>query len=517
MERLPPSVTCHGSIHMKILLVYPLYPDTFWSFRHALRFIDRKASFPPLGLLTVAAMLPGEWEKRLVDMNVRPLRDADLAWADYVFISAMSIQRTSAQEVIDRCRQRGVKTVAGGPLFTACHEDFPQVDHLVLGEAEVTLPPFLEDLSRGEPRHVYADERRADLRDTPIPLWELIDMRDYAAMNIQYSRGCPFDCEFCDITALLGRTSRTKELPQLLAELESLHVRGWRGAIFFVDDNFIGDRKKLKRELLPAMIDWMEERGRPFYFYTEASIDLSDDGRLMELMVRAGFEEVFIGIETPHEDGLAESGKVQNKNRDLLASVRRIQRVGLQVHGGFIVGFDSDPPSIFDRQIRFIQESGIVTAMVGVLIALRGTRLYRRLQREGRLLGDATGNNTAVTLNFIPRMEVKTLIGGYRTILDTIYSPRNYYQRVIRLFREYRPLPGRFRLQPGYVGALFKSILYLGVIGKERYYFWKLFFWSLFRKPRLFPLAITYAIYGFHFRKVAEKIRGSGTLSGEWH
>jgi radical SAM superfamily enzyme YgiQ (UPF0313 family) len=491
---------------MKILLVYPLYPDTFWSFRYALKFIDRKASFPPLGLLTVAAMLPGEWEKRLVDMNVRPLCDADLAWADYVFISAMSIQRTSAQDVIDRCRQRGVKSVAGGPLFTACHEDFPQVDHLLLGEAELSLPPFLDDLSRGEPRHIYADERRADLSDTPIPLWELVDIRDYAAMNVQYSRGCPFDCEFCDITALLGRTPRTKEIPQLLAELESLYLWGWRGAIFFVDDNFIGDRKKLKRELLPAMIAWMEERGRPFYFYTEASIDLADDGQLMELMVRAGFQEVFIGIETPLEEGLAESGKVQNKNRDLLASVRRIQRAGLQVHGGFIVGFDSDPPSVFDRQIRFIQESGIVTAMVGVLIALRGTRLYRRLQREGRLLGDATGNNTAVTLNFIPRMEVKKLIAGYRAILDTIYSPRNYYQRVIRLFREYRPLPGKFTLQPGYVGALFKSIILLGVIGTERYYFWKLFFWSLFRKPRLFPLAITYAIYGFHFRKVAEKI-----------
>jgi radical SAM superfamily enzyme YgiQ (UPF0313 family) len=491
---------------MKILLVYPPCPDTFWSFRYALKFINRKASFPPLGLLTVAAMLPETWEKRLVDMNVRPLGDDDLAWAECVFISAMSIQRASAREAIDRCRQRGVKIVAGGPLFTACHEEFPHVDHLLLGEAELTLPPFLEELARGEARHLYADERRADLRCTPIPLWELVDMRDYAAMNIQYSRGCPFDCEFCDITALLGRIPRTKEIPQLLAELESLYARGWRGAVFFVDDNFIGDRKRLKRELLPALVAWMEERGRPFYFYTEASIDLADDPRLMELMVGAGFEEVFIGIETPHEDGLAESGKVQNRNRDLLASIRRIQRAGLQVHGGFIVGFDSDPPSIFDRQICFIQESGIVTAMVGVLTALRGTRLYRRLLREGRLLGDATGNNTAVTLNFIPRMEVKSLIGGYRTILDTIYSPRNYYQRIIRLFREYRPPLRRFNLQPGYLGALLKSIMLLGVIGKERFYFWKLFFWSLVRKPRLFPLAITYAIYGFHFRKVAEKI-----------
>jgi radical SAM superfamily enzyme YgiQ (UPF0313 family) len=334
---------------MKILFVYPRYPDTFWSFRHALKFIGRKASFPPLGLLTVAAMLPDAWEKRLVDMNVRCCSDADLAWADYVFISAMTIQRDSAQELIARCRQLGVKTVAGGPLFTVCPEDFPEVDHLVLNEAELTLPRFLEDLQKGKPGHLYAEARRAAMKCTPVPLWELVDVRKYAAMNIQYSRGCPFDCEFCDITGLFGRIPRTKTLPQLIAELESLYVKGWRGAVFFVDDNFIGDRGKLKREVLPALIAWMEERGRPFYFYTEASIDLADDDRLMELMVRAGFEEVFIGIETPHDDGLAETGKVQNRNRDLLASVRRILQAGLQVHGGFIVGFDSDPPAIFDR------------------------------------------------------------------------------------------------------------------------------------------------------------------------
>lgn len=500
---------------MKILLVYPLCPDTFWSFRHAMKFIGRKASFPPLGLLTVAAMLPAEWEKMLVDMNVRPLADADLAWADYVFISAMTIQRDSAQEVIARCRQLGVKTVAGGPLFTACHEDFPDVDHLVLGEAELTLPPFLADLCSGVARHLYADDHWADLADTPIPLWDLIDVRNYAAMNVQYCRGCPFGCEFCDITALFGRRPRSKTREQLIAELDSLYVRGWRGAVFFVDDNFIGDKGKLKREVLPAMIDWMEWKGRPFYYYTEASIDLADDPRLMELMTMAGFEEIFIGIETPHEDGLVESGKVQNRNRDLLASVRRIQRAGLQVHGGFIVGFDSDPPSIFARQIRFIQESGIVTAMVGMLTALRGTRLHQRLQREGRLLGDASGNNTAIALNFIPRMEFRALIDGYRTILDTIYAPKNYYQRVIRLLREYRPKhQGKFHLQQGYLGALFKSILFLGIFGRERLHFWKLFFWSLARRPRLFPLAITYAIYGFHFRKVAEQITGNGMLAG---
>lgn len=498
---------------MKILLVYPHYPATFWSFRYAMKFIGRKASFPPLGLMTVAAMLPEAWEKKLVDMNVHPLDDADLQWADYVFISAMSIQRPSAFEVIERCAQLGVKTVAGGPLFTSCHGDFPQVDHLVLGEGEITLPLFLDDLQKGAPQRIYAAEGWAQLRQTPIPLWDLVNMRDYAAMNIQFGRGCPFDCEFCDITALFGRRPRSKDPAQILVELESLYVRGWRGAIFFVDDNFIGDKPRLKREVLPPIIEWMAARDYPFYFYTEASIDLADDAHLMDLMVQAGFEEVFIGIETPHEEGLAESGKVQNRNRDLLASVRRIQQAGLQVHGGFIVGFDSDPPSIFERQIRFIQESGIVTAMVGVLSAMRGTKLYQRLEHEGRLLKDSSGDNTATDLNFIPRMRPDALLAGYQRILDNIYEPRQYYQRVIKLFREYRPRPqGKFHRQQGHLGALFKSILLLGVIGRERLHFWKLFFWSLLRKPRLFPLAITYAVYGFHFRKVAEQIRQNRTF-----
>jgi len=500
---------------MKILLVYPHYPATFWSFRYAMKFIDRKASFPPLGLLTVAAMLPDSWEKRLIDMNVRSLTDKELAWADYVFISAMTIQRQSVREVIDRCRRLGVKTVAGGPLFTSCHEDFPEVDHLVLGEGEITLPLFLEDLRHGAPKRIYRADGWAQLAETPIPLWSLVKISDYAAMNLQYGRGCPFDCEFCDITALFGRRPRSKPLDRVLAELESLYACGWRGAVFFVDDNFIGDKPRLKREILPAIIDWMETREYPFYFYTEASIDLADDPQLLELMVRAGFEEVFIGIETPHEEGLAESGKVQNKNRDLLASVKRIQQAGLQVHGGFIVGFDSDPTTIFDKQIRFIQESGIVTAMVGVLTALRGTKLYQRLENEGRLLKGSSGNNTAIDINFVPRMQTEALIAGYQSILDNIYAPKQYYRRVIKLFQEYRPRPkGRFHLQKGHIGAFFKSILFLGVIGKGRLHYWKLFFWSLFRKPRLFPLAITYAVYGFHFRKVAEKLKGSGMFDG---
>ncbi|QEM68357.1 DUF4070 domain-containing protein [Geobacter sp. FeAm09] len=496
---------------MNILLVYPRYPDTFWSFRHALKFIGKKAAFPPLGLLTVAAMLPPVWDKRLVDLNVQPLSDRQLRWADYVFISAMTVQRRSVDDILARCRRLGIKTVVGGPLFTAAPAEFDGADHLVLGEAEVTLPRFLRDLERGRAQHSYAADRWADVGETPIPLWNLIDPAHYAAMNIQYSRGCPFDCEFCDITQLFGRRPRTKGTAQLTAELDALYAWGWRNGIFLVDDNFIGDKRKLKRETLPAMLAWMEQHRYPFTFFTEASIDLADDPELMDLMVKTGFEEVFIGIETPSEECLNETGKVQNKNRDLLACVRKIQQAGLQVQGGFIVGFDSDQPSIFERQIRFIQESGIATAMVGMLTALRGTRLHRRLFKEGRLLGDTSGNNTAVALNFIPRMKMETLVAGYRNILTSIYAPKNYYGRVIGFLREYRPLKrGSFHVKSGYCGAFFKAIVMLGVIGKERLQFWKLFFWSVVRRPGLLPLAITFAIYGYHFRKITEKIDWSG-------
>ncbi len=500
--------------HMNILLVYPEYPDTFWGFRHALKFVGKKAPFPPLGLLTLAAMLPTPWKKKLIDLNVQPLSDQEIIWADYVFISAMSIQRQSVIAILTRCRRLGVKTVAGGPLFTTAPEEFDDVDHLVLGEAEMTLNCFLRDLDKGHARHRYDADSFPDLVDTPLPLWEMIDLRKYGGMNIQYSRGCPFDCEFCDITHLFGRKPRTKSRERLVAEFDALYQHGWRGGLFLVDDNFIGDKPKLKNETLPAIIDWMNTHNHPYDLYTEASIDLADDNELMALMVKAGFEEVFIGIETPDDEGHSESGKSPNRNRDLLSSVKRIQEAGLQVQAGFIVGFDSDPPSIFERQIRFIQESGIVTAMVGILIALPGTKLYKRLLKEGRILRESSGNNTAIALNFIPSMKPEALISGYRTILNTIYAPRQYYQRVIRFLTHYQPQTQvRFRLKQGYVAAFFKSMLILGVISKERYHFWKLFFWSLARKPELFPLAITFAIYGFHFRKIAENIRWDGMVN----
>jgi radical SAM superfamily enzyme YgiQ (UPF0313 family) len=420
----------------------------------------------------------------------------------------MSVQRESVKRVISRCKTLGKKIVAGGPLFTAFQEEYQDVDHLVLNEAEITLQPFLTDLRNGEAKKLYTSKEWADITRTPVPLWELADLKHYSSMNIQYSRGCPYDCEFCDITALYGRVPRTKTKEQVLAELDSLVANGWKSDVFIVDDNFIGNKLKLKREILPSLIRWMNGKRHPFALSTEVSVNLADDEELMRMMVRAGFDAVFVGIESPNEESLVECKKIPNKNRDLLASVKKIQEFGLRVNGGFIVGFDNDPATIFERLTDFIQESGIITAMVGLLNAPKGTRLYQRLHKEGRILENSSGNNTDLSINFIPRMSPETLIEGYRKILRSIYSPKEYYARVRQFLKDYHPTQTRvFRFQMNYVNALLKSMVVLGVVGKERVHYWKLFFWSLLTRPRLFRLAITFSIYGFHFRKLfAEQI-----------
>jgi radical SAM superfamily enzyme YgiQ (UPF0313 family) len=488
---------------MNVLLVYPQFPDTFWSFKHALKFIRKRAALPPLGLLTLGGMLPAEWSKRLVDINVTKLTEKDLLWADCAFISGMVVQRESARETIARCKKAGLKVVAGGPLFTSEYDEFEDVDHFVLNEAERTLPPFLADLERGCAKRVYETSDFADIQKTPIPLWELADLKRYASMSIQFSRGCPFNCEFCNVTALFGHRPRIKTAEQIIAELDALYDLGWHGQVFFVDDNFIGNKQYLKAELLPALIEWhKDKRGVPFF--TEASVNLADDEPLMDMMVEAGFDAVFIGIETPDEQCLAECNKRQNKDRDLVEDVKRMQRAGLQVQGGFIVGFDGDTDSIFQRQIDFIQKSGIVTAMVGLLQAPAGTRLYQRLKQEGRLLGHMSGDNVDGTTNIIPSMDIDVLHEGYRHIMRHIYSHKYYYRRVKIFLREYRAPKIEIPLDFQRFLAFFRSNIRLGVLGKERFEYWRLMMWTLFRRPELFSLAITLAIHGHHFRKICE-------------
>jgi radical SAM superfamily enzyme YgiQ (UPF0313 family) len=490
---------------MNILMIYPEFPDTFWSFKHALNFVRRKASSPPLGLATIAAMLPGGWSKKLVDLNVNPLVATDLEWADMVFISAMVVQRDSAIKIIKQCKNAGLTVVAGGPLFTSEYENFTTVDHLILNEGELTLPPFLQDLENGNPKRIYQSGEYADIQQSPVPTWELVDMDKYDSMSIQLSRGCPFNCEFCNITAMLGHKPRLKTKNQILAELNKMYQLGWRRNVFFVDDNFIGNKRFLKEELLPAIIEW--RKGKTGYkFITEASINLADDEELMRLMARAGFISIFVGIETPDEDSLEECHKRQNRNRNLVDSVKALQRNGLEVMGGFIVGFDSDKPTIFHRQVEFIQKSGIVTAMVGLLQAPNGTELYRRMERENRLNHEMSGDNADGSTNIIPKMDIDELKNGYREILDQIYSPKLFYERVKSFLEVYQPAEQVVSLEIQEILALFRSIYHIGIRGGGRKYYWQLFFWSLFRAPQKFPLAITLSIYGYHFHTISEMI-----------
>ena len=488
---------------MKILLINPEFPDTYWSYKHALKFVAKKSLNIPLGLVTVSALLPREWSRKLVDTNVSLLQDKDIAWADLAFVTAMSVQGASATRIIERCRKLGTPVVAGGPLFTEEHERFPDVDFLVLNEAEITLPPFLRDLMDGIPKRIYRSDSFANMAESPPPDYSLLQLDKYAMAGIQYSRGCPFDCEFCDITALFGRRVRTKDPVQVIQELDNLYRLGWRGPVFFVDDNFIGHKKKLKQELLPGIIRWMEAHDRPFTFVTEASINLADDIRLMEIMVSAGFSKVFIGIETVEEACLTECNKVQNHNRDLIRCVHSIQHIGMEVTAGFIVGFDHDPANIFTRMTDFIQRSGIITAMVGLLNAPRLSKLYIRLENEGRIISSFTGDNTDYTMNFVPVMDRDMLMKGYRSVIEGIYSGRSYYERVKRFLISYDPpFREQTRITCKKITALLKSMLVLGILKKERLYYWKLLLWSLLRKPVVFPLAVTYSIYGYHFRRV---------------
>ncbi|MGD0822039.1 MAG: DUF4070 domain-containing protein [Desulfomonilia bacterium] len=492
---------------MKALFIYPEIPETFWSFKYALEYVSKKSAFPPLGLLTIAAMVPDTWHKRLVDMNVGPLMDADLLWADYAFISVMSVQKASFSQILARCRELGVKVVAGGPHFTSEEGIIEGVEHLVLGEAEETFRNFLEDLRRGQAKGIYIPQSNPDLSLTCEPEWSLIDFRDYDSMLLQFSRGCPFDCEFCDIVRINGRKQRTKSASRFIAEVEGLFLRGWRGSVFIVDDNFIGVKSKAK-EMLKALAGWMDAHGRPFHFFTEASVNLAEDAELMDLMANAGFNKVFIGIESPNAQSLSEAGKMQNLKTDLLKSVRVIQSHGLEVMGGFIIGFDSDPEDIFEKQIEFIQGSGIIMAMVGLLEALKGTRLWKRLNSEGRLLSESSGDNTDCKLNFIPKMDRETLISGYRRVLETIYAPAAYYWRCREFLGQYHQRTVSIINSSG-IKAFFKSLWRIGVCNEEgfRPYYWKLLIRSLLTCPKTFGEVVRLMIVGIHFRKCLLKNR----------
>jgi radical SAM superfamily enzyme YgiQ (UPF0313 family) len=492
--------------------VYPEFPETFWSFKHALKFLGKRASQPPLGLMTVAALLPGNWKKRLVDMNVERLRDRDLAWADVVLLSGMHIQRESLVAIVERCRARGLRTVVGGPIASSLSAADLKADHIVIGEAEALIAGLARDLEQGTAEPVYQATERPEMRTSPLPELSLVKMRHYSTMAVQYSRGCPFNCEFCDIIEIYGRRPRTKAVAQVLAELDQLRAAGWRETVFIVDDNFIGNKARAK-ELCVALAEWRSQYKTSFDFNTEASLNLADDPELMQLMKDAGFVSVFLGIETPDESGLIASNKLQNTRRSLLDSVATIQSYGMQVMGGFILGFDTDREDIFDRMVEFIQKSGIPVAMVGLLQAMPGTQLFRRLWREGRILDLGHGDNTGDKLNFLPNMDAAKLVEGYRSVLKRIYSCEAYYERVKLYLNRTQPRNGERKTRQKWLTrsnarAFVTSIVRQGVFGPQRWSYWKFLLAVATRYRHCVGAAMTMAVMGYHLQVMTRRLAG---------
>ncbi len=494
----------------KGLLIYPKCPgNTYWSFKHALRIVGKKSNMPPLGIITVAALFPEDWDLKLVDMNIQKLKEKDIMAADAVFLSAMIVQKESFREVVDMCNRLGKPVVAGGAYPTSSHEDIRGVDHFVLGEVEDSFGLFLRDYEQGAAKPVYYPPEKPDIRKSVVPRFDLLNLKKYASMSVQYSRGCPFKCEFCDIWKVYGNKPRLKAPQTVLGEMETLHKLGWKGAIFIVDDNFIGNKHRVKKELLPALTQWQEARKYPYRFFTEASINMASDSKLLTAMSNAGFNEVFIGIETPSVEALAETGKTQNLKVDMAQAIRTIQEHGLEVMAGFILGFDSDTDDIAERQIAFIQDVGIPQAMVGLLTALPGTDLYERLEREGRILRASDGNNTHCSaLNFKTKMDEAALQEGYIKVLSTIYDKKlkNYFSRCSQLmdtFPQSDLAPRDIRMAELWIAA--KSLLrqpftsygfeYVKFITKRS-----------FKKTGTFSQAVKFGIVGHHYHRITRQM-----------
>lgn len=503
------------------LLVYPEFPPSYWGYTYALDFVGKKSAMPPLGLLTVAALFPEhDWQLKVVDMNVDPLTDADLAWADYVFTSTMIVQKHSFYEVVKRCNHHNTPVIAGGPHPTSYHAEITQevggiVSHVLSGEVEHIFQDFLTDLVRGTAHEVYEGPRttqkvQTDITTTPVPRYDLIRLEDYGSMAVQFSRGCPFDCEFCDITKLFGRVPRTKTPAQFLAEFDRLYALGWRDAVFVVDDNFIGNKRDAMR-LLPVIAAWQKARNYPFRLFTETSVNLVEIPGMLDAMAEAGFTMTFIGIESPNDAALETTVKKQNTSREetareyLLHAIQTIQAHGIEVTAGFIIGLDQDTE--FQSHIDFIQEAGIPRAMTGLLTALKKTNLYNRLEHEGRLLHESSGNNVSVELNFVPELDREVLISEYKRVLRELYDPslKHFFARCLTMFAHLKPRQSPVRMGTMEMRAGLTSI-WRQLLSRQQgpAYLWFLVR-VLLRYPHMLPNAVRLAIMGYHFEKVTQQ------------
>jgi radical SAM superfamily enzyme YgiQ (UPF0313 family) len=497
---------------MNALLIWPQIPLTYWGGQYSVKLIGRRAFMPPLGLLTVAALCPKDWQFRLIDLNAgHEITDDDLAWADIAMLSGMAIQHQSITSALLRCKTAGVPTIVGGPDATSSPEKFDDATYLILDEAEVTLPKFLSDFAAGKQQRVYsAGGEKPNVTSTPAPRFDLLKLGDYTHMCVQFSRGCPFACEFCDITTLYGRTPRTKHPKQIVAEMQVIYDLGFRGEVFLVDDNFIGNKRDVKL-MLPELIGWMQEHKYPFWLYTEASLNLADDSELLELMAQAGFHSVFVGIESPSIEALRETQKYQNIHGDMLGKVHKIQEYGMEVMAGFILGFDHDPPDIFERQIEFITKARIPMAMVGALNAMPSTQLWNRLKAEGRLQTDFRGDNLDLP-NFETKMDSLTLIRGYRTVLATLYTPANYFARLSSLISSLKvnrnESLGRLNLvtKIRYLAPLLSALCWLGIHDSNRKEYWRFFLWVLQNHRDKWLFALCRTITGYHFIRYTAEV-----------
>jgi radical SAM superfamily enzyme YgiQ (UPF0313 family) len=513
-----------------ILLVYPKFPLSYWGFQFAMDFVGRKAFMPPLGLVTVAGMFPRDgYALRVVDMNVETLSDTHLAWADVVMTSTMIVQQESFYEVVRRCNKKGIPIVAGGPHPTSYYNDIERelgvrhkIDHYMFGEVEATFPRFLDELARGEARAVYDEPTRPDGKAlkpdiglTPLPRYDLLDLEAYHMATVQFCRGCPWECEWCDITKLFGRVTRTKTNAQMINEFQLLYDLGWRGPVFLVDDNFIGNRRNASR-LLPDLAQWQQAHDYPFPLCTEASVDLVKHPELLNALPEAGFNLIFCGIETLSVEALLTMKKQQNTRKIdggheehyLLNAVRSIQARGIEVAAGFILGADGDTEASFDAHIEFIQTAGVVMAMEGLLTVLKGTALHKRLEREGRLVGESTGNNVSARLNFLPQLDRDMLIAGYKRVLSTLYDPslRNYFERCWVLIQHLPPAQYRVRRVRSRDIKAFLKTLWRQLLSRQGVAYLRFLVRVLRMRPKMFPEAVRFAIEGYHFEKVTRQV-----------
>lgn len=504
---------------MKALLVYPEFSSSgFWNYGEVCRLMGARYPASPLGMITLAALLPADWHLRLIDQNTAPLEDADIDWADLVFIGGMLPQQSRSLRLIDRVHSRGKKVVAGGPDPTSQPHLYRTADYLVLGEAEGSIPLFLEDLAKGIPSGEYVPDHRPDMSESPVPRFDLLGLGDYLMIGIQFSRGCPFNCEFCDIIELYGREPRTKSPQQIVAELDALYGLGYRGHVDFVDDNFIGHKGKAK-EILRAVKAWSEEHGHPFFYSTEASINLADDDELLGLMRDLDFRYVFIGIESADEEVLASAHKRQNLNRDIVDDLHKIYAHGIIVNGGFILGFDDESNASARKMADIIDRGNIVMSMVGLLFALPNTQLTRRLRMEARLLDDAAHqreslestqvDQTTSGLNFVTKRPRAEVIGDFLYVLKEAYSTRAYFDRCLRLGEavavhyKFKPSWGR-RIRYG--AAFLKTAAKLGLRPSTSYYFWRNLFLILLRRISSIEAVVNLMAMYLHFGRQSKFI-----------